>query len=154
VWFLLLACLVEQVQFSFCSASSLQQEHLVASADASSTAAAASSTHRHNGRTLLRGRVDDTQGLPAAATAVASRAVQQEDHNDPTQRDVWDTEPTYSSHYASDAERPNLCKVAHQIPAAWDKGVYNFTSDQSYVPFLGTSTVKDSQLMLMRLYYR
>lgn len=78
-----------------------------------------------------------------------------DDSKDPTKRDKWDTEPSYSSHYSSDDERPNMCKVAHKIPAPLGKQQYNFTDGQKdYIPYIGTSLVRDSQLMLMRLYYR
>jgi len=77
------------------------------------------------------------------------------DQPDPTKRDKWDAEPSYSSHYSSDAERPNVCKVTHKVPAPLGKQDYNFTANQKdYVPYIGTSLVRDSQLMLMRLYYR
>jgi len=73
----------------------------------------------------------------------------------PNKRDKWDAEPSYSSHYSSDAERPNLCKITHKVPAPMGKQQYNFTADkQDYIPYIGTSLVRDSQLMLMRLYYR
>lgn len=78
-----------------------------------------------------------------------------EGDKDPTKRETWDTEPTYSSHYSSDAERPNMCKVAHKVPAPLGKQQYNFTEGANdYIPYIGTSLVRDSQLMLMRLYYR
>jgi hypothetical protein len=78
-----------------------------------------------------------------------------EGDKDPTERETWDAEPTYSSHYSSDAERPNMCKVAHKVPAPLGKQVYNFTEGaKDYIPYIGTSLVRDSQLMLMRLYYR
>lgn len=74
---------------------------------------------------------------------------------DPTQRTSWDAEPGYSSHYSSNKERPNLCKVTHKVPAPLGREQYNFTEgDKDYVPFIGTSLVRDSQLMLLRLYYR
>jgi hypothetical protein len=90
------------------------------------------------------------QQQPAVAGPVAP-----EQASDPTQRTTWDAEPSYSSHYSSDAERPNLCKVAHKVPAPLGRSPYNFSADaKDYIPFIGTSVVRDSQLMLLRLYYR
>jgi hypothetical protein len=75
--------------------------------------------------------------------------------DDLTQRSSWDTEPSYASHYSSDADRPNLCKVAHNRPAAFGRTPFNFsTGAKDYVPFVGTSVVRDSQLLLLRLYHR
>lgn len=74
---------------------------------------------------------------------------------DPTQRDIWDAEPSYSSHYSSDEERPNMCRLVHQVPAPQGRQPYNFTAGKKdYVPYVGTSVTRDSQLMLLRLYYR
>jgi hypothetical protein len=156
--------------------------------------------------------------LQDAAAAVAATAPADEPAEpaeaDPTQRDSWEgVEPSYAAHYKSDDERPNMCKVAHRVPAPLGKQQYNFTEGQKdYIPYIGrqvlvstrkpalqsckyhhpfggravvaqsllghaacdtdtptcctspallvvhahpgTSVVRDSQLMLMRLYYR
>jgi hypothetical protein len=90
--------------------------------------------------------------LPASGAAWSSSFRAQEE--DPTSRDVWDQEPSYSSHYASDEQRPNICKVTHVVPALLGSGNYSFDEDRGYVPFIATSVVRDSQMMLMRLYHR
>lgn len=101
-----------------------------------------------------RGTLQDTPAQSPAAGPL-DEAAALADAKDPTKKTTWDSEPSYSSHYSSDAERPNMCKVAHKVPAPLDRQPYNFTAEKKdYVPYLGTSVVRDSQLMLLRLYYR
>jgi hypothetical protein len=93
-----------------------------------------------------------TSSSPAVTAATAEQAAQQEE--DPLLK-VWDKEPSYSSHYSSDTQRPNICKIAHKVPAPEGVKQYEFNSrKRDYIPFLGTSVVRDSQLLLTRLYYR
>lgn len=71
------------------------------------------------------------------------------------QRYSWDTEPSYASYYSSDAERPNICRVTHRVQARVGSQNHTFSeAGRDYVPFMGTSIVKDSQLLLLRQYYR
>jgi hypothetical protein len=71
------------------------------------------------------------------------------------QRYSWESEPSYASHYSSDAERPNICKVMQTVPARVGLQNHSFSEGaRDYVPFMGTSIVRDSQLLLLRQYYR
>jgi hypothetical protein len=51
-------------------------------------------------------------------------------------------------------DRPNLCRVTHKQPAAVGTQPHNFSAGGGYVPYVGTSVVRDSQMLLTRLYYR
>jgi hypothetical protein len=45
--------------------------------------------------------------------------------------------------------------VAYRRPAFEVSSPYNFDEDKhAFIPFIGTSVVRDSQLLLLRLYYR
>jgi hypothetical protein len=94
--------------------------------------------------------VNATAAVSAAAAAAADAEALLED---PTQRSTWDAKPPYASHYSSEADRPNMCKVAHRQPARVGSQQYEFTNG-SYIPYVATSVVRDSQLLLTRLYYR
>lgn len=77
------------------------------------------------------------------------------DDQDPWLWAKWDGVPSYASHYRSDDERPNVCQIAHKVPAVVGNQPYNFSAaSKDYIPFVGTSVVRDSQLLLLRLYYR
>lgn len=54
---------------------------------------------------------------------------------------------TYAHHYTDDNARPNPCKVVHNVTKP---GLSNSTG---YVPFIGTSISRDSQLLVTRLYH-
>jgi hypothetical protein len=54
---------------------------------------------------------------------------------------------TYAHHYADENARPNPCKVVHNVTKP---GLGNNTA---YVPFVGTSISRDSQLLVLRLYH-
>ncbi|KAF6252391.1 hypothetical protein COO60DRAFT_1553242 [Scenedesmus sp. NREL 46B-D3] len=54
---------------------------------------------------------------------------------------------TYAHYYADDNARANPCKVVHNVTKP---GLSNSTG---YVPFIGTSISRDSQLLILRLYH-
>jgi hypothetical protein len=54
---------------------------------------------------------------------------------------------TYAHYYPSADARPNTCKIVHTA----QKEQYSNIKD--YVPFIGTSIVRDSQLLVLRLFY-
>jgi hypothetical protein len=89
----------------------------------------------------------------AANTTAAAAAAAARDPEDPTKRASWEAEPSYASHYSSTADRPNMCKVTYKQPAAVGTQPYIFSA-RGYVPYVGTSVVRDSQMLLARLYYR
>lgn len=114
---------------------------------------------------LLAAQHESSSSWSPGSSSCTARRLQQQaqnstevllpDEQDPTQRTEWDAEPSFASHYASEEQRPNLCKVAHKVPAPLGRDVFNFTEAQKdYIPYIGTSVVRDSQLMLLRLYYR
>lgn len=54
---------------------------------------------------------------------------------------------TYAHHYPDADARPNVCKIAHSTNS-------RLTSNSTeYVPFVGTSIARDSQLLVLRLFY-
>lgn len=112
------------------SARRLQQRWLKANTEA----------RRHSSNQLSQQRA---QQLDAANNTTATQNVSV------TQEEV----PTYASYYKSDSQRPNVCKVAHQSPPTKEGVAVNFTGHNHYIPFIGTSLVRDSQLLLLRLYY-
>lgn len=57
---------------------------------------------------------------------------------------------TYSHYYAGDNTRPNPCKVVHNVTKP---SLANSTNTTGYVPFVGTSISRDSQLLVLRLYH-
>lgn len=90
---------------------------------------------RPSSRQHHRSLLQDAVNASAAANAASTTA----DEPDPTHRDSWEgVEPSYAAHYKSDDERPNMCKVAHRVPAPLGKQTYNFTDGQKdFIPYIG-----------------
>jgi hypothetical protein len=55
---------------------------------------------------------------------------------------------TYAHYYPDERVRPNSCQIAHRGNAA-----DSLTGTSGYVPFIGTSVGRDSQQLILRLYY-
>jgi hypothetical protein len=55
---------------------------------------------------------------------------------------------TYAHYYADDNARANPCKVVHNVTKP---NLANSTT--GYIPFIGTSISRDSQLLVLRLYH-
>jgi hypothetical protein len=114
-----------------------------------------SSSKPQHVRTILARQDTPAQPPEVGPRLEAAAAEELANAKDPTQRDKWDANPSYSSHYSSDEERPNMCRISHQVPAPHGRQQYNFTAEQKdYVPYVGTSLTRDSQLMLLRQFYR
>ncbi|KAF6251793.1 hypothetical protein COO60DRAFT_1557243 [Scenedesmus sp. NREL 46B-D3] len=54
---------------------------------------------------------------------------------------------TYAHHYPDAEARPNTCKIVH------NNNSKQYNNSTGYVPFIGTSIVRDSQLLVLRLFY-
>lgn len=94
---------------------------------------------RQHHRSLLQDAATAVNASAAANTSSTADEPAAAATADPTQRDSWEgVEPSYAAHYKSDDERPNMCKVAHRVPAPLGKQPYNFTEGQKdYIPYIG-----------------
>jgi hypothetical protein len=60
---------------------------------------------------------------------------------------------TYSHYYADELARPNPCKVVHNATKPDLNNSTGLGNNTGYVPFVGTSVSRDSQLLILRLYH-
>jgi hypothetical protein len=54
---------------------------------------------------------------------------------------------TYAHYYLNADTRPNTCKIFHNTSKK------QYSNNTNYVPFIGTSIARDSQLLVLRLFY-